>query len=528
MAFANGRIPAKNLAALPLAFSNKREREYLTSAAYASLVRMMLRAVADTNTNFSVWDAYRSMDEQVAMLKRNYTRVSRGRSKSSDRSYGGSTWAKKPGRPLTASPGYSNHGNGVAVDIHPGPIQTWLKGNAGRYGWVNDVPSEPWHWSYLNPGRDQFRGEGLPNVKAMQKALGVEQDGKPGKDFVAAVKAFQKANKLDVDGKAGPATVKALLGGKGDAAPAPSGPSGGTSKPVPDGPADAAVKIADLPTVETGKVSPNSHTDRTDPRNGVKYQIKHITVHWWGSPSGQAFDGIVSHLSNKAAQVSAHYVISSSRVSRLVDEKDSSWANGNRVANFESITIECDPNDVIGTIPVLAALIKDIRGRHGDLPIYPHSKWTATQCPGDYAPHLAMIDVLARTGKATIAPGAPSAPAKPSSGRVSEDGRLGRETVKALQGLLGVTADGRAGEGTWSALQRLLGVGVDGFVSHQSYKATELGNGVVPRAWKYTGRGSKGSKMVVALQKRLGVKADGVWFEGTTKALQKAINSGKF
>ena len=107
---ANGRIPTKSLAALPKVLSNKRETERLTKNAYASLVRMMLRAVADTGSYFSIWDAYRSMAEQVEMLKRNYTKVSRARSKSSDRSYGGSTWAKKSGRPLTASPGYSNHG----------------------------------------------------------------------------------------------------------------------------------------------------------------------------------------------------------------------------------------------------------------------------------------------------------------------------------------------------------------------------------------------------------------------------------
>ena len=122
------------------------------------------------------------------------------------------------------------------------------------------------------------------------------------------------------------------------------------------------------------------------------------------------------------------------------------------------------------------------------------------------------------------------APAKPavSGGKLTVDGRLGTATVKALQKRLGVAQDGRAGEDTWKALQRLLGTPADGAVSHQSYRATELGNGVVPRAWRFTGRGSKGSKMVVALQKKVGVKADGVWFEGTTKALQKAINSGKF
>src|SRR5690625_550932 len=482
---------------------------------------MMLRAVAETGSYFSVWDAYRSMDEQVAMLKRNYTRVSRGRSKSSDRSYGGSTWAKKPGRPLTASPGYSNHGNGLAVDIHPGAIQAWLKSNAGRFGWVNDVPSEPWHWSYLNPGRDRYRGEGLPNVKAMQAKLGIEQDGKPGPDFVKHVKKFQKANGLEVDGKAGPSTVKAILSGKGESAPA-------VSAPAPDpvaSPDETVVELPALPEVERGKTSPNTHKGRVDPRNGKAYSVKHVTAHWWGVPSGQAFDGIVAHLCNKAAEVSAHYVISAGRGAQLVDEADSSWANGNRVANFESIPIECDPNDVRGTLPVLAALVKDIRSRWGDLPIYPHSKWTSTQCPGDYLPHLGAVDELARTGEAVVSPGKP-APAP--SRKVAEDGRLGRETVTALQKLLGVTADGRAGENTWKALQKRLGTPVDGFVSHQSYKATELGNGVVPRAWRYTGRGSKGSKMVAALQKRVGVTADGIWYQGTTKALQKAINSGKF
>lgn len=423
MAFANGRIPTKNLAALPLAFSNKREREYLTSAAYASLVRMMLRAVADTGSYFSVWDAYRSMDEQVAMLRRNYTRVSRGRYKSSDRSYGGSTWAKKSGRPLTASPGYSNHGNGLAVDIHPGAIQSWLKGNASRFGWVNDVPSEPWHWSYLNPGRDRYRGEGLPNVKAIQAKLGIEQDGKPGPDFVKHVKKFQKAHGLDVDGKAGPSTVKAILSGKGDGAPA-------VSAPAPDpiaSPDETVVELPSLPEVERGKTSPNTHRDRIDPRNGQKYGVKHTTTHWWGEPKGQSFDGIVNHLCDPGPEVSAHYVISAGRVAQIIDEKDSSWANGNRVANFESITIECDPNDVEGTLPVLAALLRDIRSRHGDIPNYPHSHWTSTLCCGDYEPHLDAVDDLARTGKTVI--NTPTKPAPSTGGGLPE----GKELLMKLK-----------------------------------------------------------------------------------------------
>src|SRR5699024_582845 len=247
------------------------------------------------------------------------------------------------------------------------------------------------------------------------------------------------------------------------------------------------------------------------------------------------FDGIVNHLCNKSAEVSAHYVISSTRVAQIVDEKDSSWANGNRVANFESITIECDPNDVLGTIPVLAALIKDMRGRHGGLPIYQHQHWTSTACPGDYLPHLDAVEQKERTGEADMDPMRP-APAKPS--KVGEDGRLGRETSSEIQRQLNASKktkrklkiDGRLGPDTYKSLQEHLGGNViDGLIENQSYKPTELGNGVGPHGWQYTGRGSKGSATVRRLQRHLGVKdVDGILYEGTTTAWQKALNSGKF
>lgn len=64
-----------------------------------------------------------------------------------------------------ASPGTSNHGNGLAIDIEVGsegfqsPIYKWLAANAGRYGFVNPAwardrnhqdwyKDEPWHWEY--------------------------------------------------------------------------------------------------------------------------------------------------------------------------------------------------------------------------------------------------------------------------------------------------------------------------------------------------------------------------------------------
>jgi murein L,D-transpeptidase YcbB/YkuD len=225
----------------------------------------------------------------------------------------------------------------------------------------------------------------------------------------------------------------------------------------------------------------------------------------------------VSWLCNPSAKVSAHYVVSGSSIHQLVPENRKAWhaAGG----NDDSIGIECDPRQQDSTYASVAALIREIRRRHGDLPLVRHRdvKGSFTECPGTY--DLARLDRLARSGGS-------AAPAK-ESGKIDEDGRLGTETVKELQRALGVKADGRACESTWTALQAFLGTPKDGAVSHQSYRAEELGNGVVDRCWRFTGRGSKGSKMVEALQLRLGVKADGVWFESTTLALQKRLNTGR-
>lgn len=54
---------------------------------------------------------------------------------------------------LAAPPGYSNHQGGISVDVQNATTRSsaeyrWLRDNASRYGFVNDVPSEPWHWTF--------------------------------------------------------------------------------------------------------------------------------------------------------------------------------------------------------------------------------------------------------------------------------------------------------------------------------------------------------------------------------------------
>ena len=268
-------------------------------------------------------------------------------------------------------------------------------------------------------------------------------------------------------------------------------------------------------------------------QNARSSKVKSITIHHWGS-RGQKFDNVVNWLCQKRAGTSAHYVVEAGKVACIVDPDRRAWHAGNSRGNHESIGIECRPEATEGDYATVAALVADLRAVYGDIPLKRHRDWTNTACPGVW--DIGKIDRLARGVKAPVAApagGSASAPAaKPAAnGKLTVDGRFGRATVRDLQEWLneehgaGLVVDGKAGKATWRALQKALGTPVDGEVSNQSYKASELGNGIT-QGWDYDGRGAKGSTMVRALQKRLGITADGVWYEGTTKALQKALNAG--
>lgn len=281
----------------------------------------------------------------------------------------------------------------------------------------------------------------------------------------------------------------------------------------------------------TSKTSPNQSS-----RKGR--DISSITIHWWGKPVGQKIGGIVSWLCDRRARTSAHYVVSGGTVYCIVDPDRKAWHSGSNTGNYTSIGLELDPNASMrdSTEKTAAALIADLRAYYGNLPLYPHRHWVSTECPGNWS--LSSLDRLAKGTK----PGVPVGPAggtsvpvtKPAAkGELIEDGRYGTATVKHLQRYLvkhhdanlgkdGI--DGKCGHSTWRALQSALGTPVDGEVWDQSYRAEELGNGIT-QGWGYTGRNSAGSTMVEKLQSWVGVKADGIWYEGTTKALQAKLNT---
>jgi hypothetical protein len=67
---------------------------------------------------------------------------------------------------LAATPGTSNHGKGIAVDLNTdcggqtgekpscggSAVYQWLYNNAHKYGFIRTVKTEPWHWEFRGVG----------------------------------------------------------------------------------------------------------------------------------------------------------------------------------------------------------------------------------------------------------------------------------------------------------------------------------------------------------------------------------------
>ncbi len=97
----------------------------------------------------SAFDAYRPYSVQKAVFQQRYTLdYLPGRP---TREWNGVTYSLKAGLAPLATPGTSNHGWGLAVDVwnvsQNGRLE-WLLANYERYGWSHEVQSESWHIRY--------------------------------------------------------------------------------------------------------------------------------------------------------------------------------------------------------------------------------------------------------------------------------------------------------------------------------------------------------------------------------------------
>lgn len=120
---------------------------------------------------------------------------------------------------------------------------------------------------------------------------------------------------------------------------------------------------------------------------GYDRKIEGICLHHWGDPAtNPQFDGVVNYLCRVNGNTSAHFVATATgrKVACIVAPKDVAWHSGSAWGNARTIGIELDPRERDEDYDVAAELVADIRSAYGDVPLYWHSYFTATSCPGGW------------------------------------------------------------------------------------------------------------------------------------------------
>jgi D-alanyl-D-alanine dipeptidase len=215
---------------------------------------------------------YRPFEGQLSMFMDRYDQKATGRKPEITRTYQGKTWYLKKGKSPSGTPGTSNHGFGLAIDLaidSKGKIANiggtkaydWMCENAPSYGfYLQGAPTkadgkanpeyEAWHWQYCigdkqapalsgaapapapvvaapapveqqkaaDPSNDVVLAVGSkgPEVVELQKLLTKHKlysgkaDGDFGKVTEAAVNKFKAAKGLKADGRVGAKTFALL------------------------------------------------------------------------------------------------------------------------------------------------------------------------------------------------------------------------------------------------------------------------------------------------------------------------------
>jgi|GEM_PF-3475355 len=145
-----------------------------------------------------------------------------------------------------------------------------------------------------------------------------------------------------------------------------------------------------------------------------------------------------------------------------------------------------------------------------------YSKAAYKACPGDKK--ISQIPGIFARAKEILA-GAETV-SKPVASKPS----VSKPAVKpAAPKAAKLKVDGVWGEGTTRRLQEVLGTTKDGVVSSQS-RTWKKANTALASGWEWVAD-ADGSKVIKALQRKLGVKADGVFGEKTIRALQKRMGT---
>lgn len=155
MALQNGQLPSDMLASI----GDGQTLGILAAAQWKKLVRYVEKKYGWTPRPSPGATGYRSLAQQIQLLKTNYDHTYRAGATISNggmRLWDGKVWYKKPDKAVAATPGSSNHGWGNAVDVRGlgnfgSTAYNQFKEAAEKHGFTNTEGSkikEPWHWVY--------------------------------------------------------------------------------------------------------------------------------------------------------------------------------------------------------------------------------------------------------------------------------------------------------------------------------------------------------------------------------------------
>ena len=153
---------------------------------------------------------------------------------------------------------------------------------------------------------------------------------------------------------------------------------------------------------------------------------KGFAIHWWGDPAQRpTFMAIVNVLLERGRQESAsvNFVAEAGIVACLVSPRNVAWAQGDGGSgwgNLNLVSIECNPRCTAADRETVAELMADQHILNGvPLVAYPHKKFTSTQCPGVWEPHIpwlvsrAKAIVAAKQAKPVVVPASSTPATKP-------------------------------------------------------------------------------------------------------------------
>lgn len=140
----NGQLPAALLTTITMPGGGTA----VVLAQCAPKWQALLAAAARDGIRLSATQGYRTLAQQIALLKARYVVVSY----TADIWWDGCWWEHRTGA-VVATPGRSNHGKGLAIDLCmaggaslTAAAVAWLCAHAHEYGISAELQSENWHW----------------------------------------------------------------------------------------------------------------------------------------------------------------------------------------------------------------------------------------------------------------------------------------------------------------------------------------------------------------------------------------------